>query len=225
MLAIGSPAGGPAAEAKAIDLANLDPTCKPCDDFYQFAAGGWIKSHPIPPGRAAWGAGSELANQNRVVLTSILEDAAKNTSAPAGSDAQKIGAYYRACMDEAGIEKAGTTPIDPLLAGINGATTVPALVEQIGKLGASGVNSGITFGSDSDTKDSSKQIASLGLGRLGMPDRDYYLKDTEHFVTIRKAYRTYVAAQLANLGETQANAETSADGIIALETALAKATP
>ena len=225
MLAIGAPGGGPAAEAKPLDLANLDPTCKACDDFYQFAAGGWIKNHPIPPGRASWGAGSELANQNRVVLTAILEDAAKNTSAPAGSDTQKIGAFYRACMDEAGIEKAGTGPIDPLLAGINGVTAVPALIEQIGKLGASGVNSGITFASDSDTKDSSKQIAALGLGRLGMPDRDYYLKDNEHFIAIRKAYRTYVAAQLVNLGEPQASADTAADGIIALETALAKATP
>jgi putative endopeptidase len=224
-LAVGAPGGGPAADAKVIDLANLDPTCKACDDFYQFAVGGWLKSHPIPPGRAAWGAGSELANQNRLVLTAILEDAAKNTSAPAGSDTQKIGAYYRACMDEAGIEKAGTGPIDPLLAGINGVSSTAALVEQIGKLGASGVNGGITFGSDADTKDSSKQIASLGLGRLGMPDRDYYLKDTEHFLAIRKAYRTYIATQLANLGEAQASADTDADAIIALETALAKATP
>ncbi|MEA2718513.1 MAG: putative endopeptidase, partial [Candidatus Eremiobacteraeota bacterium] len=224
-LAVGATDGSPAANAKVLDPADLDPTCKPCDDFYQFAAGGWIKNHPIPPGRAAWGASSELANQNRAVLTSILEDAAKNTSAPAGSDTQKIGAYYRACMDEAGIEKAGTAPIDPLLAGINGVSSVPALVEQIGKLGTAGVGGGITFGSDSDTKDSSKQIASLGIGRLGLPDRDYYVKDNEHFTAIRKAYRTYVATQLVNLGEPQAAADTDADAIVALETALAKATP
>ena len=115
-LAIGAPASGPAADAKVLDLANLDPTCKPCDDFYQFAVGGWLKKNPIPAGHAGWGAGSQLSDENRAVLTSILEDAAKVTNAPAGSDTQKIGSFYRACMDEAGIEKAGTAPVDAMRA-------------------------------------------------------------------------------------------------------------
>jgi putative endopeptidase len=224
-LAVGATAGGPAADAKPLDLANLDTTCKPCDDFYQFATGGWLKKNPIPPGHAGWGAGAQLSDENRAVLTSILEDAAKVTNAPAGSDTQKIGAFYRSCMDEAGIEKAGTGPVDSLLADINGVSTIPALVTEIGKLHVVGVNGGLGFSSDSDTKDSSKQIASLGLGGTGLPDRDYYLKDTERFVAIRKAYHTYVATQLANLGEAQPAAETDADAIIALETVLARATP
>ena len=114
-------AGSPAASAKVLDLAaDIDPTCKACDDFYQFATGGWLKTHPIPPGTHRGARWRELADQNRAVLTSILEDAAKDTSAPAGSDTQKLGSFYRACMNEDAIEKAGTTPIDPLLAGING---------------------------------------------------------------------------------------------------------
>jgi putative endopeptidase len=224
-LAVGAPAGGPAAAAKAIDPADLDPTCKACDDFYQFAAGGWIKNHPIPAGHASWGALAELSDQNRAVLTSILEDVAKNTSAPAGSDTQKLGSFYRACMDEAGIEKAGTTPIDPMLTGINGINGIPALVTEVGRLHQVGINGGIPFGSDSDTKDSSKQIASLGLGGTGLPDRDYYLKPDARYVAIRTAYHSYVATQLVNLGEAQAAADADADGIIALETAIAKATP
>jgi putative endopeptidase len=224
-LAVGAPAGGPAAGAKVLDLANLDTTCKACDDFYQFATGGWLKKNPIPAGHASWGAGAELSDQNRAVLTSILEDAAKVTNAPAGSDTQKIGSFYRACMDEAGIEKVGTAPVDPLLADINGVGSIPALVTEIGKLHWAGVNAGLNFGAGADTKDSSKQIAALGLGGTGLPDRDYYLKDTERFVAIRKAYHAYVATQLVNLGEAQAAADTDADGIIAIETAIAKATP
>ena len=171
------------------------------------------------------GAACQLAEQNRAVVTSILEDAAKNTSAPAGSDEQKIGAFYRACMNEAGIEKAGTGPIDPMLADVGRVASIPALVDEIGKLHVVGVNGGLNFGSGSDTKDSSKQIASLGMGGIGLPDRDYYLKDDARSQDIRKAYRTYVVAQLTNLGDAPATAETQADAIIALETALANATP
>ena len=224
-LATGATPGGPAATAPVLDPGDLDPICKPCDDFYQFATGGWLKKNPIPAGHASWGSLPELAEQNRAVVTSILEDAAKNTSAPAGSDEQKIGAFYRACMNEAGIEKAGTGPIDPMLADGGRVSSIPALVDEIGKLHVVGVNGGINFGSDSDTKDSSKQIASLGLGGLGLPDRDYYLKDDARSQAIRTAYRTYVVAQLTNLGDAPATAETQADAVIALETAIAKATP
>ena len=117
-----------------LDPGDLDTTCKACDDFYQFATGGWIKKNPIPAGHATWGSLPELAEQNRAVVTSILEDAAKNTSPPAGSDEQKIGAFYRACMNEAGIEKAGTGPIDPMLADVGRVASIPALVDEIGKL-------------------------------------------------------------------------------------------
>ena len=83
---------------------------------------------------------TELAQHNREALHAILEDAAKNTSAPAGTDAQKLGAFYRACMNEAGIEKAGTGPIDPMLADVGRVASIPALVDEIGKLHVVGVN-------------------------------------------------------------------------------------
>ena len=224
-VAVGAAAGGPATNTPVLDPGDLDPTCKACDDFYQFATGGWIKKNPIPAGHATWGSLNQLSDENRAVVTSILEDAAKNTSAAPGSDEQKIGSFYRACMNEAGIEKAGTAPIDPMLADVGRVASIPALVDEIGKLHVVGVNGGINFGSDSDTKDSSKQIASLGLGGLGLPDRDYYLKDDARSQAIRTSYRTYVVAQLTNLGDAPATAETQADAIITLETALAKATP
>ncbi len=218
-------APGANANVLAIDKANFDPTCKPCDDFYQFATGGWTKSHTLPPGRARWGGFDELAQHNRDVLHTILEDDAKIANAPAGSDAQKLGSYYRACMDTDAIEKAGTAPVAPLLDAVAAAHDVPSLVTTIVTLERNGVDGGLRLGSRADTKNSSKQIAAIGMGGLGLPDRDYYFNEGERFATIRSAYHEYVASQLQNLGDAPAQANAEATAIVALETAIAKATP
>jgi predicted metalloendopeptidase len=209
--------------AASIDPANLDPTCKACDDFYRFATGGWNKAHPIPPGHASWGAFNELAEHNRDVLHGILEDVSKATNAPAGSDEQRLGAFYRSCMDEAAIERTGTAPIAPLLAKVADVNDPSSLVAAVASLEQSGVDGGLDFRSAADTKDSSKQIAAIGIGGLGLPDRDYYLKPER--VKVLDAYRGYVATQLENLGDDAATAKSEADGVVALESALAKDSP
>jgi putative endopeptidase len=209
----------------ALDPADIDPTCKACDDFYAFATGGWRKTHAIPAGHASWGGFDELAQRNREVLHAILEDAAQNTNAPAGSDAQKLGAYYRSCMDTEGIEKAGTAPIEPLLRDVARTRSIASLAVEVAKLQTAGVNSGLEFESTPDTLDSSKTIAGIGMGGVGLPDRDYYLKDDERTAKIRSAYGDYVAAQLRNLGDDAPTAAAEAAAIVELETALAKATP
>ena len=202
------------------------PTCKACDDFYQYATGGWRKKATIPAGHASWGSFDELAQHNREALHAILDDAAKNTTAPAGSDTQKLGTFYRACMDEAAIEKAGIGADRTAAAERRRASTsVPSLATEIAWLQTKGVNDGLDFSSEPDTKDSSKTIASVGLGGLGLPDRDYYLNDDEHMKTIRAAYHDYVTTQLQNLGDDAPTAAKEADAIVALETTLAKATP
>ncbi|HTJ27938.1 MAG TPA: M13 family metallopeptidase [Candidatus Limnocylindria bacterium] len=213
-----------AMSAPALDPANLDPTCAACDDFYQYATGGWRKAHTIPAGHPSWGSFDELLQHNREAMRTVLENAAK-TNAPAGSDEQKLGTFYRACMDEDAIERAGTAPIDPLLAQVARIDGVPALVTQLAALQSAGVNDGLRFESESDNKDSSRTIASLGLGGLGLPDRDYYLKDDARTKTIQSAYRDYVATQLRNLGEDASHADADAGAIVALEAALAKVTP
>ncbi|MDQ6927024.1 MAG: M13 family metallopeptidase, partial [Candidatus Eremiobacteraeota bacterium] len=223
--AIAARAATPAVNAPAIDMTNLDPTCKPCDDFYQFATGGWTKRTTLPAGHPRWGGFDELAERNRDELHTILEAAAKVKDAPAGSDTQKLGTFYRACMDTDAIEKAGTTPVTPLLTAIGHAHDVPSIVNTIATLQRDGVDSGLPFSVRPDTKDSSKQIAAVSFGGLGLPDRDYYFNEGERAAAIRTAYRTYVATQLQNLGDDPAKATAEADTVIALETALAKATP
>src|SRR5256885_11082007 len=99
------------------DTANLDKTCKPCDDFYQFAMGGWMKSNPIPPEYSSWGSFTQLADKNQQNLRQILEAAASAKAAP-GSNEQKIGDFYASCMDTATIEAAVTKPNQTRLAPI-----------------------------------------------------------------------------------------------------------
>jgi putative endopeptidase len=221
----GAHAASPVANVPAIDTTNFDPACKPCDDFYQFATGGWAKRTALPAGRPRWGGFDELQQRNRDELHTILENAAKVANAPAGSDTQKLGSFYRACMDTDAIEKAGAAPLAPLLSAIDAAHDVPSLVGTIGTLQRDGVDAGVPFSARPDTKDSSKQIAALSFGGLGLPDRDYYFNEGERAAAIRTAYKTYVTTQLENLGDDAAKAPAEADAVIALETALAKATP
>ena len=99
------------------DLANLDRSVSPCDDFYKFADGGWMKNNPVPADRSTWATYSKLMDRNEEELHGILEEAAKDKSATPGSNWQKIGDYYATCMDESAIEATGIKPLDPDISG------------------------------------------------------------------------------------------------------------
>src|SRR5579859_7417797 len=96
-----------------IDRANLDPTCKPCTDFWRYANGGWMDKNPIPARFARWGTFAVVADANRERLRAILEAAAANTSAPPGSNERKMGDYYASCLDTAAIDARGLRPLQP----------------------------------------------------------------------------------------------------------------
>jgi putative endopeptidase len=209
--------------AKAFDVANLDPTCKACDDFDQFATGGWRKTHSIPPGKSRYGGFDVLADANRANLTAILEDAAKNASAPAGSDEQKLRDFYTSCMDENAIEAAGLTPVQPLLGQINAIHDVPSLLTTMAALQQAGVGTNVGLGARADLLDSTKQIATLNTGGLILGDRKYYVNNDDKYPYYRAEYGKYATAQLANLGD--ANAAADAGAVIALETAMAAVIP
>jgi putative endopeptidase len=206
-----------------LDLSNLDRSVKPCDNFFQFADGGWLKSHPIPPEYPSYGSFTALQESNRDKLHTILEAAAKKTAAAPGSIDQKIGDFYFSCMDEAAIEKAGIDPIRDYLARIDKISSVAELQAEIIDLQGAGSGVVFFFGSQPDFKNSSMTIGSAGQGGIGLPDRDYYLKADERSVKLREAYVQHVTNMFVLLGDDPGKAAAEAKTVLALETKLAQA--
>jgi len=205
-----------------IHPAHLDPTVKPCNDFFQYANGTWLKQNPIPADQTNWGAFNELRENNRTLLKGILEEA-RSAKAPRGSALQKVGDFYASGMDEAAIEKAGLAPLEPILKGIDALATPQDLAREMAALHTQGVNLGFNFGVDQDDKESTHYIAQFGQGGLGLPDRDYYTKTDAKSKELLAKYQTHVATMFRLLGESEKTAEAHAQVIVKLETRLAEA--
>jgi putative endopeptidase len=205
------------------DLANLDRSVKPCDDFYQFSSGGWMKNNPIPPDRSTWAVFSVLNASNEDALRQILEDSAKDKSAQPGSNRQKIGDFYASCMNEPQIEATGTKPLDPEFARIAAIKDIPSLQAEIAHLQRSGVNVVFGFGSLQDFKDSKQVIFAAGQGGLGMPDRQYYLDDDDRSKQLRAGYVQHVTNMFKRLGDDAATSAAEAKAVLDFETTFAKA--
>ena len=203
-------------------LSNLDKTCKPCDDFYEFAMGGWMKANPIPAEYPNWGTFTELRDNNLTAMHTLLETAAK-ASAPAASNEQKIGDFYASCMDTAAIDAAGLKAIASELNEIEAINDRKSLNAAIAKLQQEGVGVLFHFSSGQDIKDSTRVIAQAGQGGLGMPDRDYYFRDDDKSKQLRADYEQHVAKMLALAGDAPEKAAAEAKTVMSLETALAKA--
>jgi putative endopeptidase len=206
----------------SFDAANLDRTCKPCDDFFQFANGGWLKNNPIPPDYPVWGSFVTLAEKNQENVHAILE-AAVHANAPAGSNEQKIADFFASCMDTTAIDAAGLKPIAEEFASIDSIHDLPSLVERAAKLQTAGVNALFAFGSDQDFKDSTRVIGEANQGGLGLPDRDYYTRDDADSKKLREQYVQHVAKMLELVGVSQQKAAGEATSILTIETSLAKA--
>jgi putative endopeptidase len=207
---------------RGVDPANMCNTCNACEDFYMYANGGWLAKNEIPAAFSTWGTTSHVREKNVGVLRQILEEAAKNTSAPAGSVEQKTGDFFASCMDEARIEAAGAKPLAAEMAAINKMKSVKDLPAMVGRLHDLSVNNLFGFGAVQDFKNSSVVNAIAGQGGLGLPDRDFYFKDDEKSKSIREAYLKHVANMFKLLGDDAAKADAEAQVVMKIETELAK---
>ncbi len=211
----------PAAGASSgLNLADRDTTCAPCQDFYQYATGGWRARTELPASESTWGSFDVLAERTRIVLRGILEKAAAGGGT---ADARKIGDFYAAAMDSAGIEAAGLTPLRgelDAIAAVKSSGELPALVARLHNDGV-GVFYG--FGSGQDAKHSAEVIAQAMQGGLGLPDRDYYFKTDPNTQKIRDGYRDYVSKLFALAGSSPQVASQAAETVMRLETRLAAA--
>ena len=204
-----------------LDPANLDTTCAPCTNFYQFANGGWLKANPIPPAYSSWGSFNELAESNNEKLKTVLDQAAANRMSSSDLDVRKVGDYYSACMDSAGIEKAGYTPIEASLKSIDAINSPRDVQNFLIAAAARGQGMLFRFSSTQDSKNSAEVIGGIGQGGIGLPDRDYYFKTDPATVKIRDAYVKHIANDLVLVGESPEQAQAGAQSVLQLETSIA----
>ncbi|MFY9824566.1 MAG: M13 family metallopeptidase [Thermoanaerobaculia bacterium] len=202
------------------DLSALDRSAEPCDDFYQFACGGWIKSHPVPADRARYGRLDEVSERNQATLRQILEKVSQPDPKRGPID-QKIGDYYASCMDESGIEAKGLAPLQPRLDRIAALKTKAELAPVLAELHTEGVSAIFHFGAQPGFKNASISLAALDQSGLSLPDRDYYLKDEPRFLDVRRKFPDHVQKMFELAGEPKEAAAKDARTVLEVETLLA----
>jgi len=212
------------APKKLIDPANMDLSVKPGDDFYKYASGTWVKNNPVPAKETRWGSFNELRDFNINAVRSLVEEAAADKSAPAGSVKRRVGDFYAAAMDSVTIEKLGYTPIKPDLARVKAIKDLQGVINEVVYQRTSGISSPMFgFGVSQDRKNVKKYLPSLGQGGTSLADRDYYLKDDPRSQKIRDAYVTYMTTLFSLTGNTAEQAKQKAATVLALEKQFAEA--
>ena len=210
-----------------LDVTAMDRSVDPCVDFYAYACGGWQKKNPIPADQSSWSLTAKLQEENRQVLRLILEKGAA-PDPHRGPIQQKIGDFYASCMDEKAVDATGAGALKDDLDRIAAVRTKGDLADYLARAHPEdiGIYFGqaplFRFGSTQDAKNSAEVIAEVDQGGLGLPDRDYYLKDDAKSQELRAMYVVHVRKMLELAGETPQAAAADAQAVIRIETALAK---
>jgi predicted metalloendopeptidase len=209
--------GGVRAE---IDPKNMDTSVKPHENFFQYTNGGWLKTMEIPPDKTSWGSFDELDERNRNNVHLVVTRAAEARN-PSFIE-KLVGDFYASGMDEAAINAAGIMPLREELGRIAAMKAVEELPARLARLHRIGISAGFYFVSEQDPKNSEMVIAALGQAGLGLPDRDYYLREDEKSKTLRGQYLEHVRRIFELAGDAPEAGRAGADAVMKLETALAK---
>jgi predicted metalloendopeptidase len=206
------------------DRASLDPTCKPCDDFWRYANGGWLDKNPIPARYPSWGRMPVMREANQERLRAILEGAAQNPPTQRGSNERKIGDFYASCLDTAAIDAGGIQPLQAGLERVSAVRSVKDLAAALAEFQQVSMTGPFLLVGMQDLKNSKEVIANLAAGGLSLPDRDYYFKDDARSKQTREEFLKHVGKMFELLGEKPERASAAARTVMALETELAGAT-
>jgi len=207
-------------KTSGIDLNNFDKSVRLEDDLYMGVNGNWLKNKVIPADKSNYGAFTKLRDDSQAALKTIIEDAAKESSVK-GSNAQKIGDFYNSYMDVKSINAKGIKPLTSQLTSIEQAQDHGDIIRLMASLQQVGVSAPFGYYVYADAKNSDYNALYLYQSGLTLPDRDYYIKDTEKFATIRSKYKTYIKALLTKAGYD--NSDAAVKNIIDVETAIANA--
>lgn len=210
-------------QTSGIDKANMDLSVKPGDNFYQYAAGGWLKAHPLDAEHSMNGAFVDLEELNEKRIRELVEEYASKPQAK-GSLAQKIGSLYNLFMDSVRLNREGYAPLKPLLKRIADIKTPREYQLVTAQLDLQGLNTTMFgIGADADLRNAEWNLVSINQGGLGLGTRDYYVKDDEQSVKVRKAYKDYLHTLFTLVGNDDATATKKMEAVMAIEMRIAKA--
>lgn len=202
-----------------LDLKDFNTSVRPQDDLFTYVNGGWVEKTEIPADRSRIGSFNELRDENQERLRNLIETAAKSSPEP-GSNADKIGDFYNSYMDVERLNSLGYQPIAEDLEAIANLQNHDQVAAHFAQMARFGISSPFGFYVYADAKNPDVNTMYMSQSGLGLPDRDYYLKDEEKFIEIREAYKAYIKDILALVDYAQA--EAAADAVLELETKLAE---
>ena len=202
-----------------IDLSHQDLSVKPGDDFFRYANGNWLDTYELPADRSGHGSFNVLVDRSDARVRTIIDDLV-DREPPQGSIEQKISDYYLSFMDTDALNARGISPLQPALAQLAGIGSKDELVIAFGRARIDTTASPFSFGIGADRSNPDEHQLALSVGGIGLPDRDYYLLDTEQFVTVRREYVAHIARMLDFAGVEDSTAR--AEAILQLETQIAE---